>query len=309
MWLDIVRIVAGLVILIVAADRLVLSAVRIAKLLSVSSVVIGAVIVGFGTSVPEFAVSAGAAGSGNIELALSNVVASNIANVTLVLGVGGLLVSLTCRYSVIRREGLLMLGSVVLLAVILARGSISRVEGAILIAAMCGALLLLLRWSKTSDAPETDLEAIVAEPTRFRVEILYGLAALVGTVIASQVLLTGVQNVGREMGLSILFMGLITGVGTSLPELSATIAGARRGETDLILGNVLGSNTFNALGVAGVAAMIGPGSTEAIDLPLLALMVGSALIAGVFAYTQQRLSSFEGVILLAGFAIYVFLSV
>ncbi|MCZ7531933.1 MAG: sodium:calcium antiporter [Acidimicrobiia bacterium] len=309
MWLDIVRIVAGLVILIVAADRLVLSAVRIAKLLSVSSVVIGAVIVGFGTSVPEFAVSAGAAGSGNIELALSNVVASNIANVTLVLGVGGLLVSLTCRYSVIRREGLLMLGSVVLLAVILARGSVSRVEGAILIAAMCGALLLLLRWSKTSDAPETDLEAIVAEPTRFRVEILYGLAALVGTVIASQVLLTGVQNVGREMGLSILFMGLITGVGTSLPELSATIAGARRGETDLILGNVLGSNTFNALGVAGVAAMIGPGSTEAIDLPLLALMVGSALIAGVFAYTQQRLSSFEGVILLAGFAIYVFLSV
>jgi len=125
MWLDIVRIVAGLVILIVAADRLVLSAVRIAKVLSVSSVVIGAVIVGFGTSIPELAVSSVAAGQGNIDLALSNVVASNIANVTLVLGVGGLLVALACRHSVIRREGLLMLFSVTLLAVLLLGGSIS----------------------------------------------------------------------------------------------------------------------------------------------------------------------------------------
>ncbi|KAA3638096.1 MAG: sodium:calcium antiporter [Armatimonadetes bacterium] len=309
MWLDIVRIVAGLVILIVAADRLVLSAVRIAKVLSVSSVVIGAVIVGFGTSVPEFAVSAVAAGDGNIELALSNVVASNIANVTLVLGVGGLLVALTCRYRVIQREGLLMLGSVLLLAVILFSGSISRIGGAILLAAMGGALLLLLRWSKTSDAPESELEAIVAEPSRVRVEVLYGVAALVATVIASQVLLTGVQNVGREIGLSVLFMGLITGVGTSLPELSATIASARRGETDLILGNVLGSNTFNSLGVAGLAAMIGPGSTEAIGLPLIALMVGSALVAGVFAFTQQKISRVEGLALLAGFGVYVFLSI
>ncbi len=309
MWLDIVRIVAGLVVLIVAADRLVLSAVRIAKVLSVSSVVIGAVIVGFGTSVPEFAVSAVAAGEGNIELALSNVVASNIANATLVLGIGGLLVALTCRRSVIRREGLLMLGSVLLLAAILARGSISRTDGAILLAGMCVALLLLLRWSKTSDASEMELETIVADPSRIRVEILYGSVAMVATVIASQVLLTGVQNVGREMGLSILFMGLITGVGTSLPELSATIASARRGQTDLILGNVLGSNTFNALGVAGVAAMIGPGSTAAIDLPLLALMVGAAFIAGVFAFTQQRISRVEGMILLAGFGIYVVLSV
>ena len=307
MIVDILRILTGLVILIVAADRLVLSAVRVAKVLDVSAVVIGAVIVGFGTSVPEFAVSAVAASRGEIDLAMSNVVASNIANVTLVLGVGGVMIALSCRHGVIRREGLLMLGSVGLFAMVLVGGSVGRIEGAVLLIGLVVALVLLLRWSKTGDA-DVDLGGVEASEGRLRLEIIYGLVALAATVGASQVLLEGVVNIGDEMGLSVVFMGLITGVGTSLPELSAVVAGARRGQTDLILGNVLGSNTFNSLGVAGLAAVIGPGSTSAIGAPLIILMVSTAVLAGVFAYTRQLITRVEAMVLLSVFAGYAILS-
>ena len=159
MAVDIVSIVAGLVILVIAADRLVLSAVRVAKVLDVSAIVIGAVVVGFGTSVPEFVVSAIAASDGNLELAMSNVVASNIANVTLVLGVAALMALITTKTAVIRREGLLMLGSVTLLAGFLLTGSVGRIGAAVLLAAMAAALLVLLWWSKGTDAA-ADLESI-----------------------------------------------------------------------------------------------------------------------------------------------------
>lgn len=309
MWLDILRIVAGLVILIVAADRLVLSAARIAKVLNVSAVVIGAVIVGFGTSLPEFTVSALAAGQGDIELALVNVIASTITNVTLVLGVGGLLVALPCHRSVIRHEGFLMMGVSVLLAGMILGGSITRIQGAVLLVSMGAALLLMLRWSKSSKAAEPVLDDLDTPRSRVGVELLLGLVALVVTVLASRVLLTGVTNVGTELGLSVAFKGLIVGVGTSLPELSAAIASARRRETDLILGNVLGSNIFNGLAVAGVATMIGPGSTEAIGAPLVSLMIAAAFLAGVFAYTQRRITRIESAVLVLIFGVYAVLSV
>jgi cation:H+ antiporter len=201
MAVDIVRVVAGLVILVIAADRLVLSAVRIAKVLNVSAIIIGAVIVGFGTSIPEFVVSAVAASDGNLELAMSNVVASNIANVTLVLGVAALMAVITTRTAVIRREGLLMLGSVTLLAAFLLSGSVNRIGGAVLLVAMVGALVILLRWSRDEDA-EADLDTIDADKNPLTVEIVYGLVALVATMVAGRVLLDGVVGIGAELGLA-----------------------------------------------------------------------------------------------------------
>lgn len=309
MWLDIVRIVAGLVILIVAADRLVLSAARIARVLNVSAVVIGAVIVGFGTSLPELTVSALAAGQGDIELVLANVIASNVTNVTLILGIGGLLVALPCHRSVIRREGFLMMGASILLAAMILGGTITRIGGAVLLVSMGAALLLMLRWSKSSENDEPALEDLDTPRSRVGVELILGLVALVVTVIASQVLLTGVTNVGSELGLSVAFKGLIVGVGTSLPELSAAIASARRRETDLILGNVLGSNIFNALAVVGVATVIGPGQTGAIGAPLVSVMLAAAFLAGVFAYTQRRITRIESTVLVIVFGVYAVLSV
>ncbi len=310
MAIDILRVIAGLVILIVAADRLVLSAVRIAKVFNVSAVVIGAVIVGFGTSVPEFVVSAIAASNDNTGLAMSNVVASNTANVTLVLGAAALLAVLTTRQAVVKREGLLMLFSVVALAGVLADGHVSVVEGGFLILGMLGALVLLVVWTKNGNGdPGDDLGDIVADPDRVWTEVLYGFIALIATVVAGHQLLIGIVSVGDRMGLSVVFMGLITGVGTSLPELSAALAGARRGASDLVLGNVLGSNIFNSLGVAGLAGIIGPGVVDGVPAVLIGLMVLSAVFAGVFAYTSQRISRLEGLVLLGTFLVYAALSI
>lgn len=309
MAIDILRVVAGLVILIVAADRLVLSAVRIAKVFNVSAVVIGAVIVGFGTSVPEFVVSAIAASNGDTGLAMSNVVASNTANVTLVLGTAALLAVLATRQAVVRREGLLMLASVLALGGVLADGQVSVAEGVLLMSAMVLAILLLVFWAKNGDGDSgDDLADIVANPDRVWTEVLYGLIALVATVVAGQQLLIGIVSMGDRMGLSVVFMGMITGVGTSLPELSAALAGARRGASDLVLGNVLGSNVFNSLGVAGLAAIVGPDVVEGVPTILIGLMVLAAVFAGLFAYTSQRISRVEGAVLLGTFAIYVGMS-
>ena len=309
MGIDILRIIAGLVILIVAADRLELSAVRVAKVFNVSVVVIGAVIVGFGTSVPEFVVSAIAASDGQTGLAMSNIAASNTANVTLVLGAAALVTALATKQAVVKREGILMLASVAALAIVLADGQVSIIEGVFLLVSMLGAVWLLIAWTKNGDnAPGEDLEDIVADPDRVWVEVIYGVVALLATVVAGQQLLIGVLSIGDRMGLSIVFMGLITGVGTSLPELSAALAGARRGASDLVLGNVLGSNVFNSLGVAGLAAVLGPAVFEGVPVALIGLMVLSAVFAGVFAYTSQKISRVEGAVLLGVFMLYTFVS-
>lgn len=310
MGIDILRIIAGLVILIVAADRLVISAVRVAKVFNISVVIIGAVIVGFGTSVPEFVVSAIAASNGQTGLAMSNVVASNTANVTLVLGSTALVVTLATQQTVVRREGLLMLASVVLLAVVLMDGQVSLAEGIMLVAGMLGSVLLLIRWTRDAESSHDDGLLDIEESTdNVWVEILYGVVALIATVVAGHQLLLGVLSIGDRMGLSIVFMGLITGVGTSLPELSAALAGARRGASDLVLGNVLGSNVFNSLGVAGLSAIIGPMVFDGVPVVLIGLMVLSAVLAGIFAYTAHKISRLEGAVLLAIFLLYSYVSI
>lgn len=306
MGIDILRVVAGLVILIVAADRLVLSAVRVAKVFNVSVVVIGAVIVGFGTSVPEFVVSAIAASEGQIGLAMSNVVASNTANLTLVLGTAALFSALVTKKLIVRREGLLMLASVLSLVAVLADGKVSVTEGVLLIVGLAGAVWLLVSWTKNvEDDQAIGIADIVADPEKVWTEILYGLVALVATVVAGQQLLLGVVSIGETLGLSIVIMGFITGVGTSLPELSAALAGSRRGAPDLVLGNVLGSNIFNSLGVAGIAAILGPGVVDGVPPILIGIMMLSAVFAGVFAYTSQRVNRLEGVVLLGMFVLYM----
>lgn len=309
MAVDILRVIAGLVILIVAADRLVLSAVRIAKVFNISTVIIGAVIVGFGTSVPEFVVSAVAASRGNIDLALSNVVASNTANVTLVLGVGAVMGALATRRKIVKREGLLMIVSVVVFAGVVGSGTVSRPEGFVLLAGMLAAIVLLIRWARSDpDGPSEELTDIKADRDQVWLEVLYGVASLVATVVAGQQLLTGVVGIGDELGLSVVFMGLVTGVGTSLPELSAAIAAARRRQSQLVLGNVIGSNIFNSLGVAGLAIVIGPGTLNHLSPFLLGVMVLTAVGAGVFAITAQTITKLEGVFLIGMFALYAFVS-
>ena len=318
MLLDVLRIIGGLLALIYAADRLAKSAVRISRAFGVSVIFIGAVVVGFGTSVPEFVVSALAALEGELDLAVGNVASSNISNVTLVLGAAALITPIATRRRVIKREGALMFASVAVLAAFLANGWLDAWEGFLLLALLGGAIWLMIRWS-TSDPDaaldQTDTDAgsggtknsmdLAVWRKEVGKEILIGVVALFVTVIAADFLLDGVIGVGVHFGLTTLFLGVITGVGTSLPELAAGIAAARNREPELVLGNVLGSNIFNSLGVVGLAAVLGPGELTAINLPLLALMVGAVFIAGVFALTDRRINRIEGGILLATFTAFV----
>jgi len=314
--LDAIRIIAGLVALIYAADRLVTSAVRISRAFGVSVVLIGAVIVGFGTSVPEFVVSAIAALEGELDLAVANVLSSNTANLTLVLGSSALLTSIAARRRIIRREGALMFAAVAIMTAFLANSWLSAWEGFVLLGLLGGAIWMMIRWS--NDDPEAVMAQIIEaadeddDGPEWRPEwresvgkeILIGVVALIVTVIAADALLDGVVGFGEYFGLSAVFLGLITGVGTSLPELAAGISAARHKEPELVLGNVLGSNIFNSLGVIGLAAAIGPGPLTEITVVPLALMVASALIAGVFSFSGQRISRNEGGILLAAFVAY-----
>jgi cation:H+ antiporter len=314
--LDAIRIIFGLVALIYAADRLVKSAVRISRAFGVSVILIGAVVVGFGTSVPEFVVSAIAALEGKLDLAVANVVSSNTANLTLVLGSAALIAPIIARRRIIKREGALMFAAVTVLAAFLANGWLSAWEGFVLLGLLVGAILLMIRWSnedpdaviaQIDDSDDIDPDAPkdrYAWRREVGKEILIGVGALVVTVIAADFLLDGVVGIGESFGLSAVFLGLITGVGTSLPELAAGISAARHREPELVLGNILGSNVFNSLGVVGLAAVLGPGALTEITLMPIAIMVAAAAIAGIFSFTGQRIDRNEGAVLLAGFVAY-----
>ena len=322
-WLDAILLVGGMGALIYAADRLVRSAVTISRAFEMSAVLIGAVVIGFGTSVPEFVVSGLAALEGNLDLAVSNVVSSNTANVTLVLGSAAMISNLVARRRVIRRQGLLMLAAVLVLTVALLNGRLGFWEGVILLALLAGAIFLMMRWSlndpsEIADALD-DVEPAFDVANRDEIgtdrwrrlvgrEIIVGIVALVVTVVAAKLMLDGVIGFGERLGLSVVFLGLVTGVGTSLPELAAAIAAARRNQSELAIGNVLGSNIFNSLGVIGFAAILGPGRLEAVTPVFLAAMVLAAVVAGVFAYSGRRIQRVEGALLLAAFVAYAILA-
>lgn len=307
MLFSITAVLGGLVVLIFASDRLVASAVRVSQALGVSAILIGAVVVGLGTSLPELLVSALAAGNGKLDVAVANVVGSNITNVTLVLGAAAVIFPVASHVKVIRREGVLMVFAVTLLAVFAAGGGLNRLQGTVLLVGMAAALWLLVRWAR-DHAPgeilvEEELEE-VSHPERLPLaEIGIGLAALVATVLGANLLLDGALDIGERLGLTATFLGVMLGIGTSLPELATAMASARRRAPDLVVGNVVGSNLFNSLAVAGTAATIGPTTLVDVGRLELAAMVGVVLLAGVFARTG-RLVRWEAVILLAVFFVF-----
>jgi cation:H+ antiporter len=302
-------LLGGLMLLTLAADRFVLSATRLSRAFGVSPILIGALVVGLGTSAPELLVSALAAGRGEIDLAVGNVVGSNTANVTLVLGATALVGPVVGRLQTIRREGGLMLLSVVAFGALLWNLGLGRFEAVGLVLGMFGAGALLVRWSRHDSragiqpiSPEAESD----EPVRVRGELAFGLGTLALTLVGAELMVRGASGLAEDLGITSAFVGLvIVSVGTSLPELATALAAARRGETDLILGNVLGSNLFNTLMVAGVAGLIGPGTIADAFRPAALFMVGSALAAGVFVATGRRLVRWEGAVLLCVFIAFV----
>ena len=256
MILSILAVVAGLVLLTFAADQFVLGGARLATSLNMSPIVIGAVVLGFGTSAPELLVSGIAASQGELSLGVGNVVGSNAANLSLVLGAAALISPLPLPAKAISREAPLAFAAAGLFA-ILVQGGLSRFEGITMLVLLVAAIGWLLMSGEADDV-EID-EEFLEDETSTSYEIGRTLVGLVGTIGGAQLLVEGATWIADDLGLTGGFVGLtLVAIGTSLPELVTAVAAARRNETELIVGNLLGSNLFNSLAVGGVIAVIGP---------------------------------------------------
>jgi cation:H+ antiporter len=305
----ILQVVGGLILLTFAADRLVLAAARISKRSGLSPILIGAVVVGLGTSLPELLVSGLAAAEPNgMDLALGNIVGSNIANIGLVLGLSVVFSPIVGQGEVLRREGGLMLVAMGALTALAWDGRLSLVEGVGLGVGLLVALALLVAWSRGGGA-DIDLDEIGrTQDIRPGVESLFGVASLGVTLLGAQLLVTGAEEVALDLGVSEALIGLtLVAIGTSLPELATALAAARRRENDLVLGNVLGSNLFNALGVGGVAGIVGDGVFTADFRPSMVTMLGIAVVAAVLATIGNRLDRWQGAVLLVSYPAILFL--
>jgi cation:H+ antiporter len=306
--LALLAVVVGLVVLTKAADAFVEGAARLSAALKVSPVVIGAVVVGFGTSAPEMVVSGIAASQDKLDIAVGNVIGSNIANLSLVLGVSALLCTMTVTSGIIKREAPLSTASVILFAVLVHDG-LERWEGILLVVCLVGALVFIL-WG--SDADNEEMLAEVGEYLEDRSSIsLRGegfrtVLGLVGVIIGAQLTVEGASTIADELGLGEGFVAVtLVALGTSLPELVTAIAAARKNEHELIIGNLLGSNLFNSLGVGAVAAIAGPGLVS--DDKLVSIGLGSMLLvafgAWLFMFTSKRVVRWEAIALLGVYAV------
>jgi cation:H+ antiporter len=301
----VLSLAVGVVLLAYAADQFVVGAARVALVSKVSPLLVGVVIVGFGTSSPELLVSAIAAGAGDAEIAIGNIVGSNIANLSLLLGVGVLIVPIVVSSSTVRREASLTVGASVLFLVVV-QGGLSQVDGVVLLVAMVVALWLVTRTSATSDPLGPEAEEFVAPAGHsLGAEVTRTVLGLVGTVVGAQLLLRGALDVADRAGLGEGFVGAtLVAVGTSLPELVTVVQSARRRETDLVVGNLLGSNIFNALAVGGIAGLIG---ADGVDAPALTAVaagaaVGVSLLAAGAMITRRRIDRWEGIALIGVYA-------
>jgi cation:H+ antiporter len=301
----ILEVLIGLVLLTKAADAFVDGAVGAASAAKISPVVVGAVIVGFGTSAPELLVSGLAAWNGDVELGVGNVVGSNVANLSLVLGAAALIVPILVTRSVLAREAPLSLGAVALFA-FFTTGGFAVWEGIVMLAVLAAALSWIVfggHEDSVEDVP-IDPDATLGESIRTTV------LGLLGTLLGAQLMVWGALAIAEEAGLTGGFIGFtLVAIGTSLPELVTAVAAARKGETELILGNLLGSNMFNSLAVGGVIAVLGAGTIddELMRTYGVIVMVVVATMAWVFMVVRRRVSKFEAITLLTTYAIAILL--
>lgn len=304
--LSLAGLAVGFVLLTVASDHFVLGAARVAAHLRLSAVVIGAVVIGFGTSAPEMIVSGLAAGQGSLDIAAGNIIGSNIANLSLVLGLAALVTPVVVASPTMRKEAPLSLGSVVLFAVLI-QGGLTRVEGIVLGVGLVIALAVILRNAREEDlglAQEVDDYLGDEESHPVARESLRTIAGLIGTLAAAQILVLSAVDLAGSLGLEEGFVGLtIVAIGTSLPELAAALQAARKDETDLIVGNLLGSNLFNSFGVGAIAGLVGPGALtdRSLETAGVILMVAVAVVATVAMRTAHRVVRWEGIVLLVAY--------
>ena len=307
-------IVAGFVLLVAGAESLVRGASKLAAAIGISPLVIGLTVVAFGTSAPEMAVSTIAGLSGQADIALGNVVGSNILNILLILGLSALVAPLVVAQSLVKLDVPLMIIASVTVYLVSLNGVIGRLEGLILFAGIITYTVFSIRRGRReskavqaeyaqeyADKEPLSLKAVLKDAAL----IFFGLGLL---VLGSKWLVDGAVAIAQKLNVSDLVVGLtIVAVGTSLPELATSVVASIRGERDIAVGNVVGSNLFNLLAVLGLAGAISPNGIAVSPAALhfdLPVMIGVAIICLPVFLTGSRISRKEGALLLAGYIAY-----
>jgi len=313
MGMALLALLAGLVLLVWSADRFVEGAASTARYFGMPPLLIGMVIVGFGTSAPEMVVSALAAVEGSPGIALGNAYGSNIANIGLILGVTALISPILVHSTVLRKELPMLTLLTVFSGVLIADLYLSRFEAVVLLLVFGG----LMAWTiyqglkGKDDSMANEMETETAEKAKsLKQAVFWLISGLLLLVASSRILVWGAVEIAQIFGISDMIIGLtIIAVGTSLPELASSVIAARKGEHDIALGNVLGSNLFNTLAVVGIAGSIHPFAVEpetlSRDMAVMGALTLSLFLIGYgFRGRQGRINRFEGAVLLLVYVVY-----
>lgn len=304
MILNIFFIVIGIVLVLWGADRLTDGAVAVAEKMKMPQIVIGLTIVAMGTSMPEFCVSLISALKGTSDLAVGNIVGSNIFNTLLIVGVSALVAPMSIMKTTVRKDIPFALVASALLLIMCLDGDISRIDAAILFVMFLIFMYITLRGAKMQGTDVEEKEKKSMATWLSVVWILVGLACLIG---GSNLFVDGATAVATKLGVSEAVIGLtIVAGGTSLPELATSVVSARKGNSGIAIGNVLGSNVFNILAILGLTGVISPMTLKGITMTDLSMMVISIILIWLFSFTKYKIERWEGAILTAVFVGYIY---
>ena len=304
--INVIELLSGLVLLLIGAELMVRAAVRLAERLHVRPLIIGLTIVALGSSAPQMTVSLQAALTDNPDIAVGSVVGSGIFNILVTLGLSALIIPLRVSRQLVRLDIPLMIGASLLVFILAWNKDLGRFDGVLLLGALALYLGLLLRQSRHSTRPHGARPQDTQQS--WLISVLMILAGLAMLVFAGRLLLGAAVVVATDLGLSERVIGLtVVAVGTSLPELATSLIAALRGQRDIAVGNVIGANLFNLLGVLGLTALLAPTplsvSPNALDFDLPVMLGVAALCLPVF-YSGYRVTRAEGLLLLGLYLVY-----
>ncbi len=300
--LSIIMLLAGFYLLISGADFFVEGSCSLAKKLKIPSLIVGLTIVAMGTSAPELAVSISAAVSGSNSLAISNVIGSNIFNLLMVLGVCSAIKPIDTNDSVAKRDYPISIAAMALFVIFILDGTMSRIEAAVLIIALIAYIILSIKLAGKGREEEEETKTDFS-PLKCALGIIGGVA---GIVLGGNLVVDNAQSIALAAGMSETLAGLtICAMGTSLPELVTSITAAKKGENDMAVGNVVGSNIFNVLCILGVSGVITPIAAEGSAVIDGIILIVMSLIAYIWYLTGKKMSRTEGVVLVLIYAAYM----
>ena len=313
MLIDIIFIIVGVVMVLKGADLLTEHASALARRMNVPEIIIGLTIVAAGTSAPELFVSMVSALKGTPDMAVGNVVGSNTMNAMLIVGCAAMVAPMTISRSTVKKDIPFSVGASILLMLLALNSYLGRVDGIVLLLGFAAFMTYTLMQAKKPIEPVPATEPTSpttptspTKPTPVWLPILWLIAGLAMLVVGSNLFVDSASSVALSLGISEGVVGLtVVAGGTSLPELATSVVAARKGQSAIAIGNVIGSNVFNILAILGLTATISPLAIEGITTVDMAVMLGSVSLVWLFSFTKFKVERWEGALLVVGYMVYL----